>query len=376
MRRATEARSPVVTGRPAARAPVREAAPTTLAPTTTSRSQTPARTGSPLTPGRAAQAVAPVQTAPTRIGDRSDRPGPVAGLRSYEPYEEAGPALRRTERDSRIDRPHPDHVQQRHRSARHAPPRHRSYRGCYGRWWVHPYWRSYHATWAVVWFGFGVDPWSPYWAPPVRWGWTWYPGGWVSGVWWPGYWSPTTTITIQRGNHYVYVPGWWEDEVYVEGYWRRAERDDGDWFWVDGYYLDDGTYIRGHWSPAEAGPEGYVWEPGFWDGEVWNGGFWRPQYRKGFRWLASWYDEDGIFNAGYWEPTEIPAGQVWIPGWFDGNAWIEGYFVTEAEYQRANPEAWTPEAGWDAGRDSLEAAPPQVLEDDAPLALPVELPAN
>ncbi|MEC7946391.1 MAG: hypothetical protein VX265_02420 [Myxococcota bacterium] len=277
--------------------------------------------------------------------------------------------------DHRTARPHPRHVRNRHPDAGHGRPGYAGYWGCYSGWWVHPYWRHAHGTWAVVWFPWSVDPWSPYWMPPARRGWTWMPGGWVGGVWWPGYYTPTTTLYIDQGVHYVYVPGWWERDAYVEGYWRRAQRDDGDWIWVDGYYLEDGVYVRGHWMPAEAGPEGYVWEAGFWDGEVWVAGFWRPQYRRGYRWVASYYDGSGVFVGGHWEPIENREGSVWIPGWFDGNGWVDGYWVTERAYRDADPDSWQPAAGWDAGREQTEAAPspPPVLEDDAPLAVPIQL---
>ena len=276
--------------------------------------------------------------------------------------------------DHRTARPHPRHVRNRHPDARYGRPGYRGYWGCYGGWWVHPYWRYTYGTWAVVWFPWSVDPWSPYWVAPGRVGWTWVPGGWVGGVWWPGHYTPTTTIYIDQGVSYAYVPGWWEGEAYVEGYWRRARRDDGDWVWVEGYYLEDGTHVRGHWMPAEPGPEGYLWEPGFWDGEVWVGGFWRPQYRRGFRWIASYYDTSGVFVGGYWEPLEDEPGQVWIPGWFDGNGWNEGYWVPEKEYVQADPDAWQPAEGWDAGREESRAEPvaPIVLDDDAPLAVPIQ----
>jgi hypothetical protein len=236
---------------------------------------------------------------------------------------------------------------------------------------VHPYWRYTHATWAVVWFPFTPDPWSAWWTPPYRYGWTWVPGGWAGNTWWPGYWTPTTTVQITRGVRYVYVPGWWETEAYIEGHWRVAERSDGDWVWVDGYYLEDGAYVRGHWRPTQPGLKGYVWEPGFWDGEAWIGGFWRPQYHKGFRWIASYYDDSGLFHGGFWEPLRAVEGQVWIPGWFDGNEWVAGYWVSEAEYRDADPTAWEPAEGWDDGREAMLPTPAPVDEDDAPLAIPV-----
>jgi hypothetical protein len=226
----------------------------------------------------------------------------------------------------------------------------------------------------VVGFGFAVYPWRPIWVPPPRAGWYWIPGWWSMGIWWPGYWAPSSTTVIIYDTDYVYVPGYWSGTVYVDGFYRRAARDDGDWAWVDGHYLDDGTWIPGHWMPAGPPPDGYTWEPGFFDGEQWNGGFWRPEYRKAMLWISAWFDADGIFHAGYWEPAEPREGHVWVPGWFDGTAWVEGEWVSEADFAAADPAAWQPERGWDAGWDDAPAwQVDDSVEAGAPLAIPVDL---
>jgi len=168
---------------------------------------------------------------------------------------------------------------------------------------------------------------------------------------------------------YLYVPGWWQGDVYVDGYWRPSARPDGDWVWVDGYYLDDGGYLPGHWRPAGYGPEGYVWEAGFFDGETWVDGFWRPEYFAGYVWVSAWFDEDGVYHSGYWEPTDERPGQVWVPGWFDGTQWVRGYWVGQAEYEAADPVGYQPEVGWNDGWDQAEPAPAD--EPALPLALPV-----
>ena len=204
----------------------------------------------------------------------------------------------------------------------------------------------------VVNFGFAVNPWLVTWTPPARPGWVWTAGFYnVYGYWVPGHWSPIRTTVVYYDTDYVYVPGYWQQDVYVEGYYRPDQRQDGDWEWVEGYYLDDGTSIPGHWVPAGAGPEGYAWEPGFFDGETWVEGFWRPEYRAGFLWVSSWYDADGVYNSGYWEPTNNNPGQIWIPGWFDGNEWVEGYWVGEDEYQNTDINDWQPDDGWHDGWD-------------------------
>ena len=274
-------------------------------------------------------------------------------------------------RDHRVARPHHRSVRT-HRSAYRAVPRYSAYRSWYSHWYIHPYYRHWHASTCVVGFTFNVFPWRPVWVPPSRVGWVWVAGAWYGGVWWPGYWEPTATTTVVvYDTQYVYVPGYWQGEIYVDGYYRSAERTDGGWEWVEGYYLEDGTYLAGHWRPTTDAPEGYTWEPGFFDGEAWVGGFWRPEFRRGFVWVSSWFDSDGIFHAGYWEPLRDEAGFVWVPGWFDGTQWVEGEWVSEADYQAADPSSWEPEPGWNEGWDE-EASPWEAASpDEVPLALPV-----
>ena len=175
------------------------------------------------------------------------------------------------------------------------------------------------------------------------------------------------------GASYVYVPGWWQSDLYIEGYWRPELRDDGDWVWVEGYYLKDGTYVSGHWEPGNIAPDGYTWEAGFFDGEVWVEGFWRPSFRSDYVWISAWYDSDGIYRSGFWEPTAASPGEVWIPGWFDGNTWVEGYWISEQEYNNTDISDWQPEEGWHDGWD-VESGVVETgveLEPGAPLAVPV-----
>jgi hypothetical protein len=169
---------------------------------------------------------------------------------------------------------------------------------------------------------------------------------------------------------YVFVPGWWIGDVYIEGYYRIPDRSDGDWVWVDGHYNEDGSYIPGHWRPVADGPDGYVWEPGFFDGTVWVEGYWRPARRDGYRWVVATYNSDGIYEAGFWDPVDDKPGYVWIPGWFDGNQWIEGYWVTKAEYENTDPSKYEPDEGWNAGWDDKSA---QAVDDEGPpIAIPVD----
>lgn len=250
-------------------------------------------------------------------------------------------------------------------------PRSYWYRPYYTRWWVHPWYRHQYMTSVVMGFGFATYAWDPLWMPPTRAGFMWVNGRHVGGMWWPGYWSPMAPVPVG----FVYVNGFWHNDAYVEGFYRPEQRDDGDWTWVDGYYLEDGTHIRGHWRPAKQGPEGYTWEPGFWDGETWVDGFWRPEFRRGFTWVSSYYDADGIFHTGYWAPLEQLPGKTWIPGWFDGNQWVKGYWVDSDEFESADLSDWQPDEGWDAGWDDAAAEPGPQAEGDRPvLGLPVALP--
>lgn len=259
--------------------------------------------------------------------------------------------------DDRWTRPNTGDVHT-HPDAGAPPPHHHYYRTYYTGWYCHPWYRYTHWTTAVVWFGFGVNPWGPAWIPPSRYGWSWVPGYWYYGYWHPGYWRPLAPIPIG----YVYVPGWWQTEVvYVEGFYRQESREG--WRWVDGQYLDDGTYVRGHWLPRGTTPAGYTWVPGFWNGDQWLEGFWRPEFRSGYRWVEGYYDADGLFVAGYWEPIEDVPGHIWVPGWFDGSEWVEGYWISEKEMDEERPEDWVPEQG--VPSDVIE------LPADAPLAMPV-----
>lgn len=285
---------------------------------------------------------------------------PTGAVRPYTP---GRPVVRPPHHttDHRFARPNPRYVRPVPYASRPVPAAWH-YRPYYTRWYVHPYFRWTHATTVVVGLGFAPYPWTVSWVPPARPGWVWVPGVWMGPVWTPGYWAPLAPAPVG----YVYVRGWWDNEVYVEGYHRPVERE-GDWRWVDGYYLDDGQFVRGYWEPTMTPPEGYGWEPGFWDGETWNEGFWRPEFRSGFTWVSAYYDEDGIFHGGYWAPLEQREGSVWIPGWFDGNAWVEGYWVDESAYATTDPQAWEPPEGWDAGWDEE----PIVIESSGPAGEPV-----
>ena len=85
-----------------------------------------------------------------------------------------------------------------------------------------------------------------------------------------------------------------------------------------------------------------------------------------------------VYAPGYWMPAEAQDGYTWVPGWFDGNSWEEGYWVLDSEFQNADVEGWQPESGWDEGWEAgagwgdgevIDNNAP--VDDDAPLALPI-----
>jgi hypothetical protein len=63
---------------------------------------------------------------------------------------------------------------------------------------------------------------------------------------------------------------------------------------------------------------------------------------------------------------------IWIPGWFDGTEWIDGFWVTQEEYRGTDPQRWVPEPGWD------QSEPPEDLPqaEEPPPALPVRAAAG
>lgn len=326
-------------------------------------------------PGAPAGAT-PTSGGPPRHDTRSD--AEAAHLR----HPPAGRSDAERAQDHRSPPPHHsnDHRYARPRSAavraypdaRHGPPPSRWYRPYYAQWWVHPYYRWVHATVSIVLFDYTVYAWTHDWAPPPRAGWVWVPGH-MEAWWIPGHWEPAGPVPVSYGGHWVYVPGWWVGDRYMEGYYRAADRGPG-WTWVEGRWTGEGVYQWGHWEPVNRTPAGYVWEAGYWDGEDWVDGFWRPQLRNGYRWVSAAFDEDGVFEGGYWEPVVDRPDSTWIPGWFDGNEWVDGYWVSNVEYNAATPDTYNPPPGFDDGwsDDTAGASSTPANPDEQPLAIPVQ----
>ncbi len=260
------------------------------------------------------------------------------------------------------------------------PPYYAPYYPWHLRWYVHPYARYWWPVSHWVWLGGPVYPWTIGWAAPVRPGWVWVSAvavGTAAAVTAnnrrasePGHYEPAQ----EPPQEYVYVEGFWVGDGYVEGFYRLQSRGD-DWLWVDGRYTEDRVYQWGYWMPRKAPPQGYRWEPGFFDGERWVEGYWRPVERAGFTWVNSFFNEEGEFTTGYWAPTEEKQGMTWIPGWFDGTSWVEGYWADSREVQKANLEDFEPgdpdpQAQKQAPRNEKKAKTPEEL--DKPIAIPVE----
>ena len=280
----------------------------------------------------------PIQLAPSEVGAPT-LGGQVTGIRSPSGFRDISIP---SNRDTPVDAPDVvDVVADRESAgtvqpdpaAPRDPSAHHYYDPWYSGWYVHPYYRNQHNT-SAVWYDNSMgDPWGRQWYPNERLGWAWVPGSFQYGFWQPGYWVPAHHIAPRQG--YVWTNGFWQrNHVYVDGYWRAEERTDGDWQWVEGFYLEDGSYVPGHWRPTADGPEGYAWEPGFWKGDAYVDGFWRPTYRQSFTWQSAFYDEDGVFNAGFWLPLAADDGFTWVPGWFDGVSWVEGYWVNDLEFDK------------------------------------------
>ncbi len=66
------------------------------------------------------------------------------------------------------------------------------------------------------------------------------------------------------------------------------------------------------------------------DGRLLVPAFYRPAERSGYLWIESQRDEYGRFFPGYWEPLapwrRTGGVMAWVPGYYSGGAWIEGYW--------------------------------------------------
>ncbi|MFH1466684.1 MAG: hypothetical protein ABIO70_20025 [Pseudomonadota bacterium] len=113
-----------------------------------------------------------------------------------------------------------------------------------------------------------------------------------------------------------------------------------DLVWVGGHPGPGGHWVSGHCARLGAPPRaGWVYVAGYWNGRAWVSGFWRPTARVGYRWVEARVDEEGAYESGYWEPeAEGPPGTIWRPGYWDGARWVEGGWVLASQYETYGPD--------------------------------------
>jgi hypothetical protein len=106
-------------------------------------------------------------------------------------------------------------------------------------------------------------------------------------------------------------------------------------------------WVPGHWEPARSAPPSWygtswVWVPGWWMGPIWVEGYWRPVHRPGWVWADGYYLDDGSYVRGWWEPESAPPapGYVWEGGYYDGETWVEGYWRPERRESYRWVSAW------------------------------------
>jgi hypothetical protein len=68
--------------------------------------------------------------------------------------------------------------------------------------------------------------------------------------------------------------------------------------WVPGSYDPYGFYTPGYWQPTGV-RVGYLWVPGYWIGHTYHDGYWRPHGRDGQAWIDGYY-LDGRYVPGRW----------------------------------------------------------------------------
>lgn len=70
------------------------------------------------------------------------------------------------------------------------------------------------------------------------------------------------------------------------------------WSWAAGHYDAWGQWHPGHWRPVSA-RAGYDWVPGYWVGAHYYDGYWRSYNRVGYSWVSGYYSR-GAWCEGYW----------------------------------------------------------------------------
>jgi len=97
--------------------------------------------------------------------------------------------------------------------------------------------------------------------------------------------------------------------------------------WVTGYYDHNGNWRPGHFQFTGNVPAGQVWVPGHWEGDSWVPGHFRQNYRKDFIWVTGHPGSDGKWAMGYWKFTGPPKkGHLWVNGHWQSGRWVKGFW--------------------------------------------------
>lgn len=92
----------------------------------------------------------------------------------------------------------------------------------------------------------------------------------------------------------------------IPGYWRAPFKKG--FYWVEGKEDESGNWIPGHWHPVKPAPKGQVWVPDYFNGMVWVQGYRRPVSRPGYIWVDPYW-HGGRWRAGYWRAYK--GGHPW-----------------------------------------------------------------
>jgi len=111
---------------------------------------------------------------------------------------------------------------------------------------------------------------------------------------------------------------------WVSGHWVHVPAPQNT-VWVAGHTGPGGSWVAGHFKYVGPAKPGRVWIPGHWEGDTWVRGYFRLVKRPNRVWVAGHAGPDGRWVRGYWRYAGPPRrGQVWVSGHWDGNVWVVG----------------------------------------------------
>ncbi len=127
-----------------------------------------------------------------------------------------------------------------------------------------------------------------------------------------------STVAVVGFGFGVYA---WHD------YWVPPARHG--WAWSSGYW-SWGYWNPGFWRPIAVAPVGYRYVPGWWEADAYVEGYYRAEGRDGWSWVDGYYLDGGTYIRGHWMPTgPAPEGYTWVAGFWDGNESIDGFWRPE-----------------------------------------------